>query len=65
MFQKMQTPEWTILFSQSEPQTSWDVISSPCSAQPVPSLISLMVSVDVKHHVYLLNLRNEAERGTQ
>ena len=29
-------------------------VQGSCHTSPLPSLISLMVSVDVKHHVYLL-----------
>ena len=34
----------------------WDPLQPPPPPPPPPSLISLMVSVDIKHHVYLLIL---------
>ena len=43
--------------------TSEDIKHQFIIKASVPSLISLMVSVDVKHHVYLLTLRHRQGGG--
>ena len=54
---KMQTPEWTIPFSQSEPQTDWDE-TGRCSAQleKKPNQLSDLPSESFFHIIFLGSL---------